>query len=143
MSYYYQEEIVDITDIFEVLNVIKTTNPAQYRQLYVNTVYQFLYILSNYLSYFPPGTFTLFESDSLTVRIVNNTIQAIYNGSLVLGLLQIAQVISSVLSYDFALLNSFLSAVYYNLVQIARQIVPPDNVKQYLQDLYNTLTSKV
>ncbi|CAJ31723.1 hypothetical protein AFV8_gp46 [Betalipothrixvirus puteoliense] len=143
MSYYYQEEVVDITDIFEVLNVIKTTNPAQYRQLYVNTVYQFLYILSNYLSYFPSGTFILFESDSLTVKIVNNTIQAIYNGSLVLGLLQIAQVISSVLSYDFALLNSFLSAVYYNLVQIARQIVPPDNVKQYLQDLYNTLTSKV
>lgn len=142
MSYYYQEEVVDITDIFEVLNTIKTTNPAQYRQLYVNTVYQFLYILSSYLSYFPSGTFTIFESDSLTVQIINNTIQATYNGSIVLGLLQIAQTISSLLGYDFSLLNSFLSAVYYNLIQITRQIVPPDNVKQYLQDLYNTLTSK-
>ncbi len=139
MSYYYEEEEVDITDIFQLLKTVEQTNPAQYRQLYINTVYQFLYDIASYLQYFPSGTFTLFESDSLTVQIINNGIQAIYNGQTVLGLLQIAQTISSLLLYDFGLLNSFLSAVYYNLNQIVKQIVPPDNVKQYLQDLYNRL----
>jgi hypothetical protein len=142
MSYYYEEEEVDITDIFQLLKTVEQTNPAQYRQLYINTVYQFLYDIASYLQYFPSGTFTLFESDSLTVQIINNGIQAIYNGQTVLGLLQIAQTISSLLLYDFGLLNSFLSAVYYNLNQIVKQIVPPDNVKQYLQDLYNTLVNK-
>jgi len=122
--------------------LIKTANPAQYRQLYVQTVYQFLYDISLYLPYFPQGTFTLFESNNLTIYIKNQTIQATYNGQLVIGLTNIAQIVSQLLDYDFSLLYSFLSAVYYNLNQIAQQIIPPDNVKQYLQDLYNTLVNK-
>jgi len=61
MSYYYEEETIDISDIFSILNLIKTTNPAQYRQLYTQTVYQFLYDVSLYLPYFPPGTFTFLK----------------------------------------------------------------------------------
>ena len=141
MSYYYEEETIDINDVFKVLNLIKTTNPAQYRQLYVQTVYQFLYDISLYMQYFPQGTFTLFESDNLTIYIKNQTIQATYDGQLIAGLTNIAQIVAQLLGYDFSLLYSFLSAVYYNLNKIAQQIVPQSNVKQYLQDLYNRLTN--
>jgi len=141
VSYYYEEETIDINDVFKVLNLIKTTNPAQYRQLYVQTVYQFLYDISLYMQYFPQGTFTLFESDNLTIYIKNQTIQATYDGQLIAGLTNIAQIVAQLLGYDFSLLYSFLSAVYYNLNKIAQQIVPQSNVKQYLQDLYNRLTN--
>jgi len=77
----------------------------------------------------------------LTVYIKNQTIQATYEGKLVVGLTNIAGIVSQLLGYDFSLLYSFLSAVYYNLNKIAQQIVPPENVRQYLQDLYNRLTN--
>ncbi|ACB37282.1 hypothetical protein AFV9_gp48 [Betalipothrixvirus uzonense] len=142
MSYYYEEETVDVLDIFKLLNTIQYKNPAQFRQLYINTVYQFLYDVSLYLPYFPPGNYTLFETDNFSLYISNNTIKATYNGFQLIGLLNIAQTIAQILNFDFALLNSFLSAVYYNLTQIAKQIIPPDNVKKFLQDLYNLLVSK-